>query len=215
MVKGSLMVIMVCFVMVTNAQSVETDSVDSITTSQNLANVKYFLSLYSGPLISCKDCVGGRQVTSSTALVQGVTVGNRLRMGIGVGFDSYIGWQVMPVFVSGGFDVIGNKDKNAVFVQFNYGWTKPWLNDQLYYDYGNTKVTGGRMVHSQIGYRLKYGDIKISIAVGHKYQRLYSYYEYPSFIYDFNGRIVAGEPSRRTVRESLSRLAVTVGIGWR
>jgi hypothetical protein len=168
----------------------------------------------SGSLVGCKSCNGGKQVTFSTSIIQGITFRDHLRLGVGVGLDSYFGLHAMPVFGSISWDLIGNKNKNAVVLQFNYGSSKPWPNDP-YREFGYTKATGGRMVNPQIGYRIKYGDLKISLMVGHKYQRLTTHYEYPSYQYLFNGKRIAGEPSRTAVRESFSRLAVTLGIGWK
>ncbi len=186
----------------------------SIKKELGISKIRYYQSFSSGALIGCSSCNEEKQITYSASLVQGVTIYNRLRAGAGIGIDSYFGKQAIPLFGSISWDLIGNLNKNAVVIQLNYGWAKSWL-DKSYREYGYTSITGGRMVNPQIGYRIKYGDLKISLMIGQKYQRITTHYEYPNYRYLFNGQIMPTEPNRKTVKESINRLAVSVAIGWR
>jgi hypothetical protein len=211
--------------LLSHAQNYESDSVYHTPITKHAEAVKevkdsikstigYFVAVSSGSLIGCKTCNGGKQITASTSVLQGITLRDRLRVGMGVGLDSYLALQTLPVYGSVSWDVIGNKKRNAMVAQFSYGWAKP-MPGKTDQEYGYTKSAGGRMVNPQIGYRVRYGDLMISLMVGQKYQRIETYFEYPSYQYLFNGKMIAGEPSRKKVRESYSRLAITLTVGWR
>lgn len=185
---------------------------DSISKTGPL--IGYFFTLQSGTLVGCKDCVGGKMVSLSSSLVNGITLSKKARMGAGIGYDTYRSWEVMPLFGTASWDLIGNKNKNAVVLQFSYGWAKPFP-DPSQLDYGRHSVYGGRMVNPQIGYRIKYGNLKLALWVGYKYQRVSTLYQYPTYHYLFNGTSVLGEPNTNRIRESLSRLQLTMSIGWK
>lgn len=195
--------------LIPNSKKVERSLQDSSKATWN-----YFINFQTGSLIGCKSCSGGKQITFTTSIVQGVVIRERLRLGIGSGFDSYYGWQVIPLYGSLSLDLIPVQKKNAVVIQFDYGSALPKINEE-FQEYGYKDVSAGRMVNTQIGYRVDYHDLKLSVMVGYKYQRLQTRYEYPTSYQTFLGDWVAGAPSRTTLSETLSRLALTVGIGWR
>src|SRR6478752_2997820 len=131
----------------------------------------YFFNLQVGSLIGCNDCSEGKEITFTASTIHGVTIGKKLRTGVGIGLDSYYAWQTMPVFISVSTDLFGTKNTNAIFIQINYGWSQSWYNES-HREYGFKDTEGGRMVGTQLGYRIKYHDLKISISVGTKYQRV-------------------------------------------
>ncbi len=176
-------------------------------------SVSYFFNVQTGALIGCGDCSFKQDVSYSASTVHGVTFGKKLRLGAGIGFDTYQYWQTMPIFGSVSWDLFGNKNKNALYLQFNYGWAKPWASRSNLFYYQD--VNGGRMVSTQVGYRIKYHDLKISLGIGSKYQRVSASYEYPAFYYDFIGTPRRGTSSITTLTESISRLALMMSIGWK
>ena len=80
---------------------------------------EYYFYLQSGTLIGCNDCGRGKELTFTGATVQGVKIGKRLRVGAGLGYDSYFGWNMVPIFGSVSWDLFAKK--NAFFLEFNYG----------------------------------------------------------------------------------------------
>ena len=183
-------------------------------TIQNDQMFEYFFNVQLGPMIGCKDCQLGKEVTFSVATTHGVTIGKKLRAGIGIGFDSYFDWNTLPIFGSASWDLFGTKNTQALFVVANYGWSKAWVNETLI-GAGATGVGGGAMFNAQLGYRVKYHDVRIGLAIGSKYQRAYRYYEYPSYYYRSDGVMVPGSPSRTTIKQNLNRLMISVTVGWK
>ena len=179
----------------------------------NNKKFSYFFTLQSGALIGCKECSFKREVSFSSATIHGVTIGRKLRVGAGLGFDTYQNWQTVPMFGSVSWDLFGTKNKNALFIQFNYGWAKAMANRATLSYYQD--VDGGRMVSTQVGYRIRYHDLKISFGLGSKYQRVSASYEYPSYYYDFVGTLRSGNSSSTTLRESMNRLSLMMSIGWK
>ena len=175
--------------------------------------VSYFFNVQSGVLIGCKDCSFKHEVTVSAATTHGITIGKKLRLGAGVGFDSYQNWQTFPLFGSVSWDLFGSKNRNALFIQFDYGSAKPKANELTYSPYKDFDT--GRMVSTQIGYRINYHDLKISLAIGSKYQRINASYQYPSYRYDFRGTPIIGTPNTTTLRESINRFSLMMAIGWK
>lgn len=176
--------------------------------------VDYFFNLQVGSLIGCDDCISEKEVTISASTVHGATIGEKFRIGGGIGFDSYYNWQTMPIFASASWDVLGTRNTNALFLQFNYGWSMPWRTEKTW-EYGETGVNGGQMVHGMAGFRLKYYDMRISFTLGGKYQSVSTYFETPTWYYDNNGNLVEGRSSRTTIEESLRRFSMAVTIGWK
>ena len=172
----------------------------------------YFFSIQSGSLIGCNDCSKGKDVSSTLSIVNGVTIRGKIRAGIGLGFDSYVGWHTSPAFVSLSWDVIGNKNRSAFFIQLACGYSKAW-RQKSYQTYAFQKAEGGRMLAPQLGYRLKYHDLNLSLAVGTKLQRVFSYYEYPTWRW-VNGAYQPGT-DKSTIKQDMSRLTVTMIVGWR
>lgn len=185
-----------------------------LDTIQNDKLIQYFFNVQAGPLIGCNDCSQGKEVTFTSSTVHGITIGKKFRTGIGVGFDSYYSWQTLPLFGSVSWDLLGTKNTQALFVQFNYGWSKPWRK-KTEWEYGFAGIDGGRMANAQIGYRIKYHDLKISLAIGSKRQQVYTYFEFPTFIYLEDGTMVPGTPSTTTVKQDMKRLMFSLAIGWK
>ncbi|MEQ1584830.1 MAG: hypothetical protein ABL895_03060 [Cyclobacteriaceae bacterium] len=174
---------------------------------------EYYFYLQSGTLIGCNECSRGKELTFTGATVHGVKIGKRLRVGAGLGYDSYYGWNTMPVFGSASWDLFAKR--NAFFVQFDYGGSlKSWKYSQ-YDEYGYQGSEGGRMVNPMVGYRVRYHDISLALLVGYKYQRVSSTYEYPTYYWDpLRGQIM-GEPNKTTMVKEMNRFMLSMSIGWK
>jgi len=176
--------------------------------------IQYFFNVQVGSLIGCSDCISEKEVSFTASTVHGITVGDKFRLGGGLGFDSYMDWQTMPVFASLSWDLLGTRNTNALFLQFNYGFALPWRTEHLL-EVGATGVDGGQMVYGMAGMRLKYHDLRISFSIGGKVQAVSSYFETPNFYWDVNGNPIQGTSTKTTIEETMKRLALTMSIGWK
>lgn len=176
--------------------------------SAEFKKVAYFFSLQSGALF-------GDQVTFSASTIHGVKLGRKLRVGAGIGFDSFEDAQTMPLFGSASWDLFGKK--NVVFVQMNYGWAPYAWTPALKDSYGFKKINGGETFSAMIGYRIKYGDVRLAMLVGYKHQEVKIYSEYPIYYYSFLSSIAPGgyPTNSQTLSESMNRFAVSLSVGWR
>jgi len=224
--RNYLTVLLLGFAFVSTAQNYDADSGRYTPIPKNVKRIKlieeekdakkvgYFFNVQMGTLVGCNNCGEGRDATFSAATVHGVTIGKKLRAGAGLGFDSYANWQTLPVFTSVSWDLFGNKNKGALFLQLSYGWAHPWFVRNNLYNYYTSDpysgVSGGRMVNPSIGYRLKYHDVSVTIGVGYKYQRIFykQYYGCPYCnIY---------VPSQDTeITQDMNRFQLLMGVGWK
>jgi hypothetical protein len=184
---------------------------------KNSRSIVYFFTIQAGALVGCNDCSNGKEFTFSAATTQGITIGMRLRTGIGLGFDSYQNWQTFPVYGMVSWDLIGNKDKNAVFVQMSYGWAHPWfVRDGAYASYVAdpfSDVQGGRTLNPQIGYRINYYDLKLSVAIGYKFQQIH--YRKPGYYYPNCPQCDFPQLSFDDITQDMNRVQLVIGVGWK
>ena len=172
----------------------------------------YFFSIQSGFLFGCNGCDGDKAPSSSFSAVNGVKIGTKGRIGIGVGYDSYWRFQVLPVFAFVSWDLFGNRNTNAFFIQMNYGESLAWYQ-KSFQGYGYDETDGGRMISPQLGYRLRYHDINIALLAGVKMQRTFIHYQYPTWSW-VSGIYQEGSNSY-VVKQDMSRVAITLAVGWR
>src|SRR5260221_4458938 len=181
--------------------------------------VEYFFNVQAGTLMDINDCNKGKVFTFSAATVHGITIGRKFRTGLGVGFDSYQNWQTMPVFGMASWDLIGNKNKNALFVQLSYGLAHPWfVRDGAYSNYASdpfSGVSGGRMINPQIGYRLKYYNLKLSMAIGYKFQQIF--YKRPNYYYINCPAcdIYTTTLTSLDITQDMNRVQIIMSVGWK
>lgn len=181
--------------------------------------VGYFFAVQAGTLIGCNSCDQGKDVTFSGSTIHGVTVGKKFRAGLGLGIDSYQNWQTLPVFFMASWDVIGNKNKNALFIQLAYGGAHPWFvrngayGNYMYDPY--SKISGGRMINPQLGYRIKYHDLKLSFVVGYKFQRIF----YSSNYYQYMGCLACDlytlPANKNDITQDMTRVQLSMSVGWK
>jgi hypothetical protein len=176
----------------------------------------YFFNFQFGHLFGEKTEDVVREVTFSTSTLHGVTIGRKLRAGIGMGLDVYYDWTAMPIFGSISWDLVGTQNTHALFLQLNYGWPLSVWHTGSRWDYNQSeKLSGGRMFSPQLGYRINYRDIRLSLALGAKLQTFTTVYESPSFFFLPDGTMVEGSPNRTIVDQTLRRFMINVSFGWR
>lgn len=200
LVIGSLITSLTAF-----AQHVDQDSLSK-------RKIEYYFQFQSGSLIGCNSCSAGKQISFSGSTTHGIKIGRKLRVGAGVGLDSYFEWNTMPLFGSVSWDLIGKK--NALYVEMNYGGALASWRPIDYQEYGVEKNDAGKMYSYGLGYRIKYEKIRISMGVGRKTQLVTSYYEYPTYYWN-NNNYVLGDPSRKTVKNEMNRLQIWLAVGWK
>ncbi len=173
----------------------------------------YYFNFLSGTLIGNSGINGEESATYSFTTTHGVRLGNRLSVGVGLGFDSYWGWKAMPVFGSLSYDLLGKK--NRLFVQLNYG--KSWVKKaESQYEYGTTTYNGGGMINPSLGYKIVYHDLRLYILAGFKMQKVNMYTEYPGY-YSYANRLIAPTPnsSYSNTELSMNRAYFSIGFGWK
>lgn len=199
-----------------NTPFVKTKSI-SKENEESAKLIEYFFNIQSGTLVGCNDCNKGKEFTFSAATVQGLTISNKFRVGIGVGFDSYQNWQTLPLYGMASWDLIGKKTKNALFVQMNYGWAHSWfVRNGSYSNYSYdpfSAVNGGRMVNPQIGYRISYYNLRLSLIAGYKFQRIS--YKKPGYYYSNCPTCDFPQQSFDEVTQDMNRVQLMMSVGWK
>jgi len=187
-----------------------THSQNGLQDSVRKERFEYYFQIQSGALIGCSSFSQGKEISFSGATTHGVKVGRKLRVGAGVGLDSYYGWNTIPLFGSISWDLFGKK--NAVFTEFNYGGALASWRHQYFPEYGYVQSAGGKMYSAGLGYRVKYDRARISVGIARKTQIMTTYYEYPTYYWNNNDYLL-GEPSKRTVKSELNRLVIWIAVG--
>jgi hypothetical protein len=204
-----MLIIIGVFTLLHNAASAQSD-VDSVATKKR---GEYFFYFQSGMLVGCNDCGRGKEVTFSGATVHGIKLDKRVRLGVGLGYDSYYGWNTAPVFGSVSWDMFAKK--NAFFIQFNYGGALKTWKYTANYEYGYQRSEGGRMVNPLVGYRIRYHDASIALMVGYKFQKITSYYEYENYYWNPLTERYIQEPTLSSESRALNRFMISLAVGWK
>lgn len=188
------------------------------TTVMRVKKAAYFFYIQSGMLLGkypsgCTDCNPVKEATFSAATIHGVKIGKRLRVGGGLGFDAYSGWNVVPIFANASWDLFSRKD--AFFLQLNYGTSLKSWKQVPYEEYGLQSSQGRVMINPAVGYRIRYHDASMALLVGYKLQMMTSYYEYPTYYWHpIQGQLI-GDNNSITQDQTLNRLMVSLSIGWK
>jgi hypothetical protein len=176
----------------------------------------YFYNFQFGHLFGQKTESDAHNVTFTTSTLHGVTIGRKLRAGVGLGIDAYLDWTALPVFGSVSWDLAGTQNTHAFFVQLNYGWPLAvWRSGSLWNSDPSEEVSGGRMISPQIGYRVNCGDMRFSLSIGTKIQKFKTIFESPSYFYLPDGTQVLGTYNRTTIEQNVNRFMINVSFGWR
>lgn len=172
----------------------------------------YYFDLGMGMLTGCKDCMTGTEFTFSAATTHGVTLGKKTRVGIGAGFDNYVGWKALPLFGSVSYDLAGTKNTHAIFVQTQYGYGWVWRQLQ---PFEQAEQKGGPVFAALMGYRVRYHDLRISLSAGFKQQLATTAFLFDTWHPNEKGEMVKGTPNRTTVETKLGRAVFTLAFSWR
>ncbi len=175
--------------------------------------VRYFFNVLSGTLIGNSGISGDGFATYSFSTTHGVRLGNRLGLGAGVGFDSYLDWKAMPLFISLSYDLIGKKNK--LFVQLNYGKSLVKKSENQY-EYGVTTYEGRSMINPSLGYKFAFDNLRLYIQAGLKMQNIKIRSEYPTY-YTYAFQSLAPLPNSTYSKTdlTLNRFYFSIGFGWK
>ena len=164
-----------------------------------VSNSTGFVSLYSGTLLGKK----GTGPSFSTAMTAGLRY-DRFNMGVGLGYDTYTTWELLPVFSAFGYDFVARRNC-AFFVQIQAGYatarTSPSTESGFKY-----KSEGGYFWHPFVGCRLEQGKTRLYFSVGYKFQNL-AYEQIPTWI------DLGWGGTKTKVDMALQRLSLQMGIG--
>jgi len=189
-IRSSLVLLLLCVSCQLLAQA------DSSSVSKN--KVIYFNSFLAGAAFGKTESGSG----PSFLMTHGVRM-NRLALGAGVGFDSYLDWKTVPVVGSIYFDFAKIK-QNAFFILFNVGYSNARRIkgvDPVF----DENVRGGEMINSLVGYRIKTNQFSLYISAGHKFQKV---------IHSYNPTPWSGVPgSKVTIEENMNRMVIQIGFG--
>lgn len=174
---------------------------------------EYYFYFQSGMLVGCNECGRGKEITFSSAMVHGIKLDKRLRLGIGVGFDSFYNYSTVPIFGSASWDLFSKK--NAFFLQLNYGTPLKTSRYTPYDEYGYKSSSGGRMVNPAVGYRILYHHASIACMIGYKFQQINSRYEYQNYVWNPITDQYIPEPQVSIEARDLNRFMLSLSIGWK
>ena len=164
-----------------------------------VSNTRGFISLYSGTLLG-KNRTGPSFCTAMTAGLRH----NRFNVGVGLGYETYTTWELLPVFSSFGYDFIARRNY-ALFFQAQAGYatarTSPPVESGFKY-----KSEGGYFWHPLVGCRLQQGKTMLYFSVGYKFQDL-AYEQIPTWI------DLGWGGTKTKVDMTLQRLSLQMGIG--
>lgn len=165
-----------------------------------------FVSLSSGVLAG-EHPQTGKILTSTTSLSGGLKV-KQMRVGVGIGFDSYPEWQTMPLYGTIAFDL--SKNTHGLFMQFSYGYAFAWMQENEFNR--PSKEEGGRMLNPMVGYFLTTGSCRVGLSVGYKFQRVWARYDNQ---YNLASSFWPRHGNQTTVTQSIERVVVSLSVGWR
>ena len=164
--------------------------------------VEYYTSFVSGVMIGSSESADEKEFSASVLTIHGMKFNSGLKVGLGVGFDTYYDLKVYPLIASVTFDQ--EQRRHGLFIQLNSGYsivhyTKDTEGLTDFYD------KGGFMINPLIGYRIKIENIRIYWQTGYKYQVAEVGYSYP----DWSG---TQQSSRHY---ELNRFVLQLGVGLR
>jgi hypothetical protein len=168
------------------------------TDTTQRTRVSYFNYLSSGTLLAKKD----EGVTVSLSTVHGIRY-KEFFTGIGVGYDVYQEWRMVPVFYSIGVEsVIRGKPNHFVLLQLQGGHSFvrniPSENFQIV----RYESKGGALFAPMAGYRIKKENVSLYFLIGYRFQRIQ--YEIDSF---WNPQ------QRSSVKRDIQRISLHIGFG--
>ena len=172
---------------------------DSISTDSIKSKIRYFNQVTVGGLF---DKEGEPFLTLST--VHGIRRGNT-HVGIGLSYDIYDRWKVIPVTLVVGHDLLKLGD-NRLFIQGGGGYSFASYMESAD-DYLDLDTKNGFTMQAGIGYRIKTDKLNVYILSGYKFQKI---------SYEQSVRLwIWGPPSgpATSIERESQRLFIQVGFG--
>jgi hypothetical protein len=168
----------------------------SDTTDDKQHRIPYFNYISSGALIAKMD----KGVSFSISTIHGIRIG-KFFTGLGIGYDAYQEWRVLPLIASIGYDLY-RKHAETLFFQLQGGYSLARnvpLND---FQPSPHDSKGGRMFTPSLGYRIKKENISLYLMAGYKFQRL-----------DYEINQWWNPNNRSTVKHNIERVTIQIGFG--
>jgi hypothetical protein len=167
---------------------------DTIASRQH--RVTYFNCISSGALLAKKD----EGVSFSVSSIHGIR-SNKFFAGLGVGYDAYQEWRMVPLTASIGYDLFAHQSA-SVFVQLQGGYSLARNVPVGDFQPVRFDSKGGEMVGAFLGYTIKKQNIRLYLMAGYKFQRI---------AYEANNW---WSPNYRTsVKREIERITVQIGFG--
>jgi hypothetical protein len=158
--------------------------------------VTYFNYISSGALLANKD----KGISFSVSSIHGVR-SNKFFTGLGIGYDAYQEWRMVPLMASIGYDLF-EKQSASVFVQLQGGYSLARNVPVGDFQPVRFDSKGGGMLGAFLGYTIKKENIRLYLMTGYKFQRI---------TYEANNW---WSPNYRTsVKREIERITVQIGFG--
>lgn len=167
----------------------------------SLSRIHYFYSIHSGVLTASKG--NGSAVTAS--LLQGVRY-KKFAVGAGLGYNAYLDWQTLPLFVFASAD-FARVRQGDFFFQCGAGYSRAWLLPVDAETFASN-LRGRHYFHPLVGYRIRKDKLRIYLSAGYAFQRIS--YEQPSSSWGWGS-----VENKITVERDMQRLSIQIGLGFR
>lgn len=157
----------------------------------------------SGVLIGSAEDADEKEFSLSFTSIHGIKFKSGLKLGLGVGLDTYYDLKVVPFITSVSFDQ--ERKRNGLFIQLNSGYSivRYTKNNE---EFGDLYEKGGFTMNPMIGYRIKVEDFRIYWQAGYKYQVAEVGYEYLDW---------GGNTQRDSRNYEFNRFVIQLGFGFR
>jgi hypothetical protein len=167
------------------------------------SKIKYYNSFVSGVLIGSAEDADEKEFSLSFTSIHGIKFKSGLKLGLGVGLDTYYDLKVVPFITSVSFDQ--ERKRNGLFIQLNSGYSivRYTKNNE---EFGDLYEKGGFTMNPMIGYRIKVEDFRIYWQAGYKYQVAEVGYEYLDW---------GGNTQRDSRNYEFNRFVIQLGFGFR
>lgn len=140
--------------------------------------ISYYNSFVSGVMIGSSEDADEKEISLSFTTTHGIKFNSGVKVGVGVGLDTYYNLKVFPLLLSLTFE--GHK-KHGFFVQLNGGYSFVRYNDDQVFEEIDVVEQGGLIMNPMVGYQMKVENMRIYVQAGYKYQVAELHYKYPDW----------------------------------
>lgn len=152
-------------------------------------------------MIGSSEDADEKDFTLSVTTIHGIKFNSGMKVGIGVGLDTYYDLKVFPIIASITLDQ--ELKKHGIFVQLNGGYSFARYIDRQEIEEIDTDAKGGFTINPMIGYRIIVEKTRIYLQGGYKYQVAEINYDYPDW-WGF---------SQTSKHYELNRFVIQLGFG--